>query len=104
MDDFIYQVKLKQIENCADVEELTSEFSELLKKGFVYADLTPKIDIRGYEFNYMAILYSSLTSTIYTRLLELKQTIDLDNFGISFPIIIDKEQMVKNLKAFHGLI
>ena len=31
MDDFIYQVKLKQIEECADVEKLIALFKELFK-------------------------------------------------------------------------
>ena len=36
MDDFIYQVKLKQIEDCTDVAELITMFKKLFKE---YTDI-----------------------------------------------------------------
>ena len=60
----------------------------------------------SYNTSYTAILASDLLGNIYNRLIDSKQLSDKDLkliLGKPFPPI-DKEQAIKNIKAFHGLI
>ena len=114
MDDFIYQVKLKQIEECADVEKLMALFKELFKEhtdinsihgdGCINFSSAPNKE--SYNAAYTAILVSDLLGNIYNRLIDSKQASASDlKFVLSKPFPpIDKEQAIKNIKAFHGLI
>lgn len=114
MDDFIYQIKLKQIENCSSVKELTVIFKELFKEhndiNSIYVDgcihFSNTQNKESYNAAYTAILVSDLLGNIYNRLIDSKQlsTNEL-KFVLSKPFPpIDKEQAIKNIKAFHGLI
>ena len=114
MDDFIYQVKLKQIEDCADVGELIAIFKELFKEHTdiytIFADgctnFSSLPNKESYNAAYTAILVSDLLGNIYNRLIDSKQVSAKDlKFLLSKPFPpIDKEQAIKNIKAFHGLI
>ena len=114
MDDFIYQVKLKQIEDCNDVAELITIFKKLFKEhtninsihgdGCInFSSVTSK---ESYNAAYTAILVSDLLGNIYNRLIDSKQASANDlKFVLTQPFPpIDKEQAIKNIKAFHGLI
>ncbi len=113
MDDFIYQVKLKQIEDCNDVSELITIFKKLFKE---YTDIHALYGDGCVNFNnsseniytshYTSILASDLLGNIYNRLIDSKQLSANDlKLVLSRPFPpIDKEQAIKNLKAFHGLI
>ena len=113
MDDFIYQVKLKQIEDCNDVDKLIAIFKELFKEhndienifgdGCVNFHNTNE---DSYTLHYTAVLVSDLLGNIYNRLIDSKQLSAKDlKFVIHTPFPpIDKEQAIKNIKAFHGLI
>ena len=114
MDDFIYQVKLKQIEDCNDVAELITIFKKLFKEytdinalygdGCVIFSSLPSKE--SYNADYTAILVSDLLGNIYNRLIDSKQmTTDHLKLLLTKPFPpIDKEQAIKNIKAFHGLI
>ena len=114
MDDFTYQVRLSQIEDCADVEKLIALFKELFKLHTdvknIFADGCVKFNSSSnkgsYAENYTSILVSDLLGNIYNRLIDSKQmTVDNLKFVLSKPFPpIDKEQAIKNIKAFHGLI
>ena len=114
MDDFIYQIKLSQIENCADVEELAALFKELIKEHAdtetIYGDGCVNFSSRpskeSYNATYTAILVSDLLGNIYNRLIDSKQLSANDlKLVLSRPFPpIDKEQAIKNIKAFHGII
>ena len=114
MDDFIYQVKLKQIEDCADVKELIAVFKELFKEhtdiNSIYGDGCVNFhnakNKESYSASYTAILVSALLGNIYNRLIDSKQLSANDlKLVLSRPFPpIDKEQAIKNIKAFHGLI
>ena len=114
MDDFIYQVKLKQIEECADVEKLIALFKELFKvhtaTNSIYGDgcinFSNAPNKESYNAAYTAILVSDLLGNIYNRLIDSKQlSVSELKFVLSKPFPpIDKEQAIKNIKAFHGLI
>ena len=114
MDDFIYQVKLKQIENCNSVRELTVIFKELFKEhtdiNSIYGDgcinFSSVSSKESYNAAYTAILVSDLLGNIYNRLIDSKQASAKDlKFLLDRPFPpIDKEQAIKNIKAFHGLI
>ena len=115
MDDFIYQVKLKQIENCNSVKELVTIFRELFKENadanHIFGDgcvnLTNLLDEElAYKEHYTSILVSDLLGNIYNRLIDSKQASAKDlKFLLNKPFPpIDKEQAIKNIKAFHGLI
>ena len=114
MDDFIYQIKLKQIEDCNDVAELIAIFKELFKEhtaiNSIYGDGCVNFhnakNKESYNASYTAILVSDLLGNIYNRLIDSKQiTIDQLKFLLSRPFPpINKEQAIKNIKAFHGLI
>ena len=114
MDDFIYQVKLKQIEECADVEKLIALFKELFKIhtdiNNIYGDgcinFSSVSSKESYNAAYTAILVSDLLGNIYNRLIDSKQASVKDfKFVLTKPFPpIDKEQAIKNIKAFHGLI
>ena len=114
MDDFIYQVKLKQIEECADVEKLIAIFKELFKEhtdiNSIYGDGCVNFhnakNKESYSSSYTSILVSDLLGNIYNRLIDSKQASVNDlKFILSKPFPpIDKEQAIKNIKAFHGLI
>lgn len=113
MDDFIYQVKLSQIEDCDTVEELIALFKKLFKE---YTDITRVYgdgcvlfsslpSKESYNADYTAILVSDLLGNIYNRLIDSKQLSANDLKLIltkPFPPI-DKEQAIKNIKAFHGI-
>ena len=113
MDDFIYQVKLKQIENCADDAELIAIFKELFKEhtyiNSIYGDgcihFSCVSNKESYNAAYTAILVSDLLGNIYNRLIDSKKASVKDlKFVLSQPFPpIDKEQAIKNLKAFHGI-
>ena len=114
MDDFIYQVKLKQLEDCSSVRELTVIFKELFEEhtdnNHIYGDgcinFSSVQNKESYNAAYAAILVSDLLGNIYNRLIDSKQLSDKDLkliLGKPFPPI-DKEQAIKNIKAFHGLI
>ena len=113
MDDFIYQIKLSQIENCSSVLGLIAIFKELFKEynenNNIYGDgcvnfynLPHK---ESYSANYTAILVSDLLGNIYNRLIDSKQLSANDlKLVLSRPFPhIDKEQAIKNIKAFHGI-
>ena len=114
MDDFIYQVKLKQIENCSSVRELTVIFKELFEEhtdnNRIHRDgcinFSSLLSKESYNAAYTAILVSDLLGNIYNRLIDSKQASVKDlKFVLSQPFPpIDKEQAIKNIKAFHGLI
>lgn len=114
MDDFTYQVRLSQIENCSSVQELAVMFKELFKKysdtGHVYGDgcvnFNSRSSTENYAKDYEAILVADLLGNIYNRLIDSKQMASVDfKFLLTKPFhSIDKEQAIKNLKAFHGLI
>ena len=114
MDNFIYQVKLKQIEDCKDVEELIALFKELFKEhtdiNSIYGDgcinFSSVSSKESYNAAYTAILVSDLLGNIYNRLINSKQASAKDlKFVLTKPFPpIDKEQAIKNIKAFHGLI
>lgn len=109
MDDFIYQIQLSKIENCNSVLELVTMFKELLKDyvnsghllgdGFIHFK-------NSYEENYKSILVSDLLGNVYNRLIDSKQVTPKDlKFILYKPFHpIDKEQSIKNIKAFYGLI
>ena len=113
MDDFIYQVKLKQIEDCNDVAELIIIFKKLFKE---YTDINAlygdgcvnfhNLHEDNYIYHYAAILVSDLLGNIYNRLIDSKQLSANDlKLVLSRPFPpINKEQAIKNIKAFHGLI
>ena len=114
MDDFIYQVKLKQIENCNSVKELVTIFRELFKEhidnNHIHGDgcinFSSLPNKESYNAAYTAILASDLLGNIYNRLIDSKQLSANElKFVLSMPFPpIDKEQAIKNIKAFHGLI
>ena len=109
MDDFIYQVKLKQIEDCADVGELIAIFKEHTDIETVYGDGCVNFinsSNNSYKVHYTAILVSDLLGSTYNRLIDSKQVSVNDlKLVLSSPFPpIDKEQAIKNIKAFHGLI
>ena len=113
MDDFIYQVKLKQIEDCTDVKELVDMFKKLFKEytniNALYGDGCVNFHNSSksiYTSQYISILASDLLGNIYNRLIDSKQ---LSANDLKLVLIrpfppIDKEQAIKNIKAFHGLI
>ena len=115
MDDFIYQVKLKQIEDCKNIAELIAIFKELFKEhntinnifGDGCVNFPSATGKESYNAAYTAILVSDLLGNIYNRLIDSKQLYvnDLKLIILSKPFPpIDKEQAIKNIKAFHGLI
>ena len=114
MDDFIYQVKLKQIEDCNDVDKLIAIFKELFKEhntinnifGDGCVNFPSATGKESYNAAYTAILVSDLLGNIYNRLIDSKQLSANElKFVLSMPFPpIDKEQAIKNIKAFHGLI
>ena len=113
MDDFIYQVKLKQIEDCNDVSELLTIFKKLFKE---YTDINALywdgcVNFHNsskniYTSQYISVLASDLIGNIYNRLIDSKQLSANDlKLVLTKPFPpIDKEQAIKNIKAFHGLI
>ena len=112
MDDFIYQVKLKQIENCNSVKELVTIFRELFKEytdiNALYGDGCVNFHNSNkniYTSQYISILASDLLGNIYNRLIDSKQLSANDlKLVLSRPFPpIDKEQAIKNIKAFHGI-
>ena len=111
MDDFIYQVKLKQIEDCTDVAELITMFKKLFKEytdiNALYGDGCVNFhnSSNSYKAHYTAILVSDLLGNIYNRLIDSKQLSANDlKLVLSRPFPpIDKEQAIKNIKAFHGI-
>ena len=113
MDDFIYQVKLKQIENCNSVRELIVIFKELFEEhtdnNHIHGDgcinFSSLLNKESYNAAYTAILVSDLLGNIYNRLINSKQVSNSDLKSVlyrPFPPI-DKEQAIKNIKAFHGI-
>lgn len=114
MDDFTYQVRLKQIENCNSVRELTVIFKELFKEhtdnNHIYGDgcinFYSELSKESYNAAYTSILVSDLLGNIYNRLIDSKQlSAKKLKFVLHKPFPpINKEQAIKNLKAFHGLI
>lgn len=114
MDDFIYQVKLKQIEDCNDVAELITIFKKLFKEhidnNHIHGDgcinFSSLLNKESYNAAYTAILVSDLLGNIYNRLIDSKQLSANDlKLVLSMPFPpIDKDQAIKNIKAFHGLI
>ena len=114
MDDFVYQIKLSQIENCSSVQELVSMFKHIFREyadaNHIYGDCSVNFNSSSnkssYVENYTSILVSDLLGNIYNRLIDSKQ-MTTDHFKSlltkPFPPI-DKEQAIKNIKAFHGLI
>lgn len=114
MDDFTYQVRLSQIKNSNSVLELVTMFKELFKKyidtNHLYGDgcinFSSRSSTENYAKDYEAILVSDLLGNIYNRLIDSKQLSTKElKFVISRPFPpIDKEQAIKNIKAFHGLI
>ena len=112
MDDFIYQIKLSQIENCSSVRELTVIFKELFKEytdiNALYGDGCVNFHNSSkniYTSQYISVLASDLIGNIYNRLIDSKQLSANDlKLVLSRPFPpIDKEQAIKNLKAFHGI-
>ena len=113
MDDFIYQVKLSKIENCNSVRELRTLFKEIFRE---YTNISAlcadgcvnlhNLHEDGYTYHYASILASDLLGNIYNRLIDSKQASAKDiKFLLDRPFPpIDKEQAIKNIKAFHGLI
>lgn len=113
MDDFIYQIKLSQIENCSSVQELVSMFKQLFKEyndiSALYGDGCVNFNNSSkdtYTSHYTSILASDLLGNIYNRLIDSKQLSANDlKLVLSRPFPpIDKEQAIKNIKAFHGII
>ena len=114
MADFIYQVKLKQIEDCKNIAELIAIFKELFKEhntinnifGDGCTNFSSLPNKESYNAVYTAILVSDLLGNIYNRLIDYKQLSPSDlKLVLSKPFQpIDKEQAIKNIKAFHGLI
>ena len=113
MDDFIYQVKLKQIEDCNDVAELITIFKKLFKEytdiNALYGDGCVNFHNSSkniYASQYISVLASDLIGNIYNRLIDSKQLSANDlKLVLSRPFPpIDKEQAIKNIKAFHGII
>ena len=114
MDDFIYQIKLSQIENCDNVQELITIFKELFRENadsnYIFGDccvnFTNLLDEElAYKEHYTSILVSDLLGNIYNLLINSKQVSNSDLKSVlyrPFPPI-DKEQAIKNIKAFHGL-
>lgn len=114
MDDFIYQVRLKQIEDCNGIKELVALFKEMFKTysdtnnifgdGCVNFSNVPNKE--SYNSAYTSILVSDLLGNIYNRLIDSKQmTTDHLKLVVTKPFPpIDKEQAIKNIRAFHGLI
>ena len=111
MDDFIYQIKLSQIENCSSDKELVAMFKELYEEhgdDALYGDCCvnfQQIYDDNYTRNYASILVSDLLGNIYNRLIDSKQAFTNDLKSVlyrPFPPI-DKEQAIKNIKAFHGI-
>lgn len=108
MDDFIYQVKLKQIEDCADVKELVDMFKKLFKVhtdiNSIYGDgcihFSSMPNKESYNSSYASILVSDLLGNIYNRLIDSKQmTTDNLKSLLSKPFPpIDKEQ-ARHLEA-----
>ena len=112
MDDFIYQIKLSQIENCNNVLGLIAIFKELFKEynenNNIYGDCCVNFydsSNNSYKAHYTAILVSDLLGNIYNRLIDSKQLSANDlKLVLSRPFPpIDKEQAIKNIKAFHGI-
>ena len=112
MDDFIYQVKLKQIEDCDNVQELTTIVKKLFKEhtdiNSIYGDGCVNFHNSSesiYTSQYISILASDLLGNIYNRLIDSKQLSANDlKLVLSRPFPpIDKEQAIKNIKAFHGI-
>lgn len=109
MDDFIYQIQLSKIENCSSVLELVTMFKELFEKytesGHIYGDGCVHFE-NSYDADYKSILVSDLLGNIYNRLIDSNQ-MGPENFKFilskPFPSI-NKEQAIKNIKAFYGLI
>ena len=114
MDDFTYQVRLSQIENCSSIQELVAMFEALFKmstvSSHIYGDgcvnFNSIASINNYAKDYESILVSDLLGIIYNRLIDSKQMTPEDfKLILSKPFpSIDKEQAIKNIKAFHGLI
>lgn len=114
MDDFTYQIRLSQIENSNSVLELVTMFKELFKKytesTHIYGDgcvnFNSTSSTENYAKDYEAILVADLLGNIYNRLIDSKQMTTTNfKFLLTKPFpSIDKEQAIKNLKAFHGLI
>lgn len=115
MDDFTYQVRLSQIENCTSVQELETMFNVLLKHytytNHIYGDGCANFNYKpssteSYTKHYEAILVVDLLGNIYNRLIDSKQmTPENLKSLLTKPFhTIDKEQAIKNLKAFHGFI
>ena len=113
MDDFIYQVKLKQIEDCKDVEELITIFKKLFKEytdiNALYGDGCVNFHNSSkniYTSQYISILASDLLGNIYNRLIDSKQVSNSDIKSVLYKPFppIDKEQAIKNIKAFHGIL
>ena len=113
MDDFIYQVKLKQIEDCNDVSELLTIFKKLFKEytdiNALYGDGCVNFHNSSkniYTSQYISVLASDLIGNVYNRLIDSKQLSANDlKLVLSRPFPpIDKEQAIKNIKAFNGLI
>lgn len=111
MDDFVYQIKLSQIENCNSVQELIAIFKEIFKEhtniNTIFGDGCVNFSNKSsYNVHYTAILVSDLLGNIYNRLIDSKQ-ITTEHLKLiltkPFPPI-DNEQAIKNIKAFHGLI
>ena len=114
MDDFTYQIKLSQIESCTSVQELVAMFKELFKEhtnaNRIFGDgcvhfIHPS-NKNSYNEGYTAILASDLLGNIYNSLIDSKQVSTNElKFLLSRPFpAINKEQAIKNIKAFHGLI
>ena len=112
MDDFIYQIKLSQIENCSSDKELVAMFKEMYEEyaeDSLYGDCCvnfQQLHEDNYTKNYASILASDLLGNIYNRLIDSKQLSANDlKLVLSRPFPpIDKEQAIKNIKAFHGII
>lgn len=111
MDEFIYKVKLQQIETMASLEELKEfaiEFSSTLNnKGDkqVYFDYTPALDVtRDIKSLIGSVWINDLIRKIYYKV--------LNNYGLeeakcilNIPFIdINTEQTIKNIKVFYGQI
>ena len=111
MDDFIYQIKLSQIENCDNVQELITIFKEIYEEyadDALYGDCCvnfQQIHEDSYNRNYTSILASDLLGNIYNRLINSKQVSNSDIKSVLYKPFppIDKEQAIKNIKAFHGI-
>lgn len=114
MDDFTYQVRISQIENCSSVQELVAIFKELFRKyadaNQIYGDGCVNFNSRSstvnYAKDYESILVSDLLGIIYNRLIDSKQMAPKDfKLILSKPFpSINKDQAIKNIKTFHGQI